>query len=393
MRKLLLVPRRKKPEAEFGKPEAIIDLRNATVDWSTKDKSTRKNVIEIMSASGTGYLLQHDDNLLIHQWHTIILGKVKKFNPSAADSSLSPPEKERDGLLTIPEMEGNNNNDVKHRGDLSNKRKQHSRRLSKSNAAQRKRDDNFGGGKTVYTFHEDNSEFQAPSTQGPAGEVVKLSIRDKLRKFLTKRPSPESLEKQGILQTENVFGSRLQFICDREQTTVPKFVVRCIKTIERKGLDFDGLYRISGNQAQIQKLRYLVDSTDDYNLTDYDINVLTGALKLFFRELKEPLIPFKLYNILSDTIRDKDQARKLRTMKLQLATMPTVNLDTLKHLFAHLVRVLEHASENRMRSQNIAIVLGPTLMWPEKESSAIAVNMMCQNSIVEYILSAFDRLF
>ena len=68
------------------------------------------------------------------------------------------------------------------------------------------------------------------------------------------------------------------------------------------GLDFDGLYRISGNQAQIQKLRYLVDSTDDYNLAEYDVNVLTGALKLFFRELKEPLIPFKLYNILSDTI-------------------------------------------------------------------------------------------
>ena len=70
------------------------------------------------------------------------------------------------------------------------------------------------------------------------------------------------------------------------------------------GLDFDGLYRISGNQAQIQKLRFLVDSTEDYNLSDYDVNVLTGALKLFFRELKEPLIPFKLYNILSETIRE-----------------------------------------------------------------------------------------
>ena len=55
--------------------------------------------------------------------------------------------------------------------------------------------------------------------------------------------------------------------------------------------------------------------------------------------------------------------------------------------------MLEHVNENRMRSQNIAIVFGPTLMWPEKESSAIAVNMMCQNSIVEYILSGFDKLF
>jgi len=35
---------------------------------------------------------------------------------------------------------------------------------------------------------------------------------------------------------------------------------------------------------------------------------------------------------------EKDKTKKLRVMKLQLATMPTVNLDTLKFLFAHLVR-------------------------------------------------------
>ena len=82
--------------------------------------------------------------------------------------------------------------------------------------------------------------------------------------------------------------------------------IYCVFTVFNAyiGLDFDGLYRISGNQAQIQKLRFLVDSTEDYNLSDYDVNVLTGALKLFFRELKEPLIPFKLYNILSETIRE-----------------------------------------------------------------------------------------
>jgi len=29
----------------------------------------------------------------------------------------------------------------------------------------------------------------------------------------------------------------------------------------------------------------------DYDVTDYDIHVLTGAVKLFFRELRDPLIP------------------------------------------------------------------------------------------------------
>ena len=59
-----------------------------------------------------------------------------------------------------------------------------------------------GGGKSVYTLHEENAEFQAPSSAGPAGEITKVGIRDKLRKFLTRRPPAESLEKQGILQSK-----------------------------------------------------------------------------------------------------------------------------------------------------------------------------------------------
>lgn len=52
----------------------------------------------------------------------------------------------------------------------------------------------------MYTLHEDNAEFQAPNLVGPAGEVNKMGIRNKLKKFLTRRPTQESLEKQGILQ-------------------------------------------------------------------------------------------------------------------------------------------------------------------------------------------------
>lgn len=61
-----------------------------------------------------------------------------------------------------------------------------------------------GGGKFVYTVHEDNAEFTSPSSQGPAGETEKIGIRDRLRKFLTRRPTSESLEKQGILQGKSI---------------------------------------------------------------------------------------------------------------------------------------------------------------------------------------------
>ena len=86
------------------------------------------------------------------------------------------------------------------------------------------------------------------------------------------------------------------------------------------GLDFDGLYRVSGNMAEIQKLRIQVDSGKtpfysvleaffdvtslprlagapyDLSSAQWEVHVLTGALKLFFRELREPLIPYVFYN-------------------------------------------------------------------------------------------------
>ena len=58
-----------------------------------------------------------------------------------------------------------------------------------------------------------------------------------------------------------MFGSSLVEICAREETAVPRFVRVCTEAIERRGLDQDGLYRISGNLSQIQKIRCQVRKT------------------------------------------------------------------------------------------------------------------------------------
>lgn len=56
-------------------------------------------------------------------------------------------------------------------------------------------------------------------------------------------------------------------------------------------------------------------------------------------------------------------------------------------------RVLEHSNTNRMTTQNIGIVFGPTLMRPERDNGNMAVNMVYQNQAVELILSEFDHIF
>lgn len=58
-----------------------------------------------------------------------------------------------------------------------------------------------------------------------------------------------------------------------------------------------------------------------------------------------------------------------------------------------LYRVLERSDVNRMTTQNIGIVFGPTLMRPERDNGNMAVNMVYQNQAVELILSQFDHIF
>ena len=58
-----------------------------------------------------------------------------------------------------------------------------------------------------------------------------------------------------------MFGNRLSELCSmKDNIFVPIFILRCINNIERDPENFkvDGLYRISGNAAKIQKIRFEV---------------------------------------------------------------------------------------------------------------------------------------
>lgn len=56
-------------------------------------------------------------------------------------------------------------------------------------------------------------------------------------------------------------------------------------------------------------------------------------------------------------------------------------------------RVVEHGETNRMTTQSVAIVFGPTLLRPETETGNIAVHMIYQNQIVELILLEYESIF
>ncbi|KAM9575533.1 rho GTPase-activating protein 12 isoform 6-T6 [Guaruba guarouba] len=330
-----------------SKPEFTVDLKGALIDWASKDKSSKKNVIELKTRQGIELLIQSDNDSFINEWYKVL-------NYTINNQVVESDEAVEDEIPDSPGVE------------KQDKEKE----------------------------NKDSKKLRSVKAPSNIDSTDQKKTKTKLKKFLTRRPTLQAVREKGYIK-DQVFGSNLTSLCQRENSTVPKFVKLCIEHVEEHGLDVDGLYRVSGNLAVIQKLRFAVNHDEKLDLNDSkweDIHVITGALKMFFRELPEPLFTYNHFNDFVNAIKQEPRQR-VHAVKDLIKQLPKPNQDTMQVLFRHLKRVVENGEKNRMTYQSVAIVFGPTLLKPEKETGNIAVHTVYQNQIVELILLELNSIF
>lgn len=346
-----------------GSKTDVVQLCGAVINWTT-DKSSRKNVFQITTNTGSEYLLQADSYSTISKWYDAIRKAIS--SSTKADGGF--PLRKSNSTEYLPR-----HSSLPAYGSASPKVKQH-------NALHRRSINMFSSSKLKHSTSD---------------SADKNGVKNRLKKFITRRPSMKTLQEKGLIK-DRVFGCHLLTLCERERTTVPRFVQICLDAVDKRGLEVDGIYRVSGNLATIQKLRFIVDEEEDLDLDHSqweDIHVVTGALKMFFRELPEPLFPFRSFQRFVDAIKIKESKHKVQAVKKLIQELPKPNQETMKLLFSHLHRVLAFSKKNLMSTQGIGIVFGPTLMWPELDAGNMAVNMVYQNQIVEFVLIESREIF
>ncbi|XP_037534725.1 rho GTPase-activating protein 9 [Nematolebias whitei] len=349
-----------------SRPESSVDLRGAHLNWAN-ELSSKKNVFKLRTVTGNEFLLQSDTDSIIREWYNTIRNVIDRLDRENPLDNVLQYSLRRAGSVEMLDQSGD----------------------------------------------EDERRNSLPRSASNLENTERKRVKTRLKKLILKRPPLQALQEKGLIK-DQVFGCRLEMLCERERSTVPRFVRLCTEAVEKRGLETDGIYRVSGNLAVIQKLRFLVDheralTTDGrfmfpaefvqeekLNLDESeweDIHVVTGALKLFFRELPEPLVPYGFFTDIVETVKMSDYMDKVDRLKCLVLNMPPPNHDTLKFMCRHLRRVLERSDTNRMTTQNIGIVFGPTLMRPERDNGNMAVNMIYQNQAVELILSESDHIF
>uniref|UniRef100_H3DQD8 BCR activator of RhoGEF and GTPase n=1 Tax=Tetraodon nigroviridis TaxID=99883 RepID=H3DQD8_TETNG len=202
------------------------------------------------------------------------------------------------------------------------------------------------------------------------GVEVKLSVRFLSREFSLKKP-PSS-------RPLGVFGVHISTVTKRERSKVPYLVRQCLEEIERRGLEEVGIYRVSGGATDIQALKTAFDTNHrdvSVLMSEMDVNAIAGTLKLYFRELPEPLFTEELYqNFTGGITALSDSVAKESCMLNLLLSLPEPNLVTFLFLLDHLKRVAEKESINKMSLHNLATVFGPTLLSPPEKETKVPAN-------------------
>ncbi|KAF8213491.1 hypothetical protein K438DRAFT_1902556 [Mycena galopus ATCC 62051] len=141
----------------------------------------------------------------------------------------------------------------------------------------------------------------------------------------------------------------------------PKIVRICIQEIDERGLESEGIYRVSGRHAVVQNLQHEIERDEakfEFKSKD-DIFAVASLLKLYLRELPEPVFKYPLQDRIQHTEDRADHlSNNFMLLRSKIRRLPPVHQATLKAVVEHLARVIAFSDKNKMDAKNLAIVFG-----------------------------------
>ncbi|KAM9673190.1 rac GTPase-activating protein 1 [Trichechus inunguis] len=172
---------------------------------------------------------------------------------------------------------------------------------------------------------------------------------------------------------------------------IPSIVVHCVNEIEQRGLTETGLYRISGCDRTVKELKekFLRVKTVPLLSKVDDIHAICSLLKDFLRNLKEPLLTFRLNKTFMEAAEITDEDNSIAAMYQAVGELPQANRDTLAFLMIHLQRVAQ-SPNTKMDVANLAKVFGPTIVAhavPNPDPVTMLQDIKRQPKVVERLLS------
>ncbi|KAG7090933.1 hypothetical protein E1B28_010006 [Marasmius oreades] len=186
----------------------------------------------------------------------------------------------------------------------------------------------------------------------------------------------------------SIFGESLDAIIRLQERTYPQQKVPIILPFLADGIlalggtRSEGIFRVPGDGDSISELKLRIDK-GYYNLEGVDDpNTLASLMKLWLRELLDPLVPEEMYNECVTNSQDPDACVHI------IQRLPTINRRVVLFVVSFLQLFLEEnvQSSTKMTPANLALVMAPNLLRCKSDSMAIVFTNAQYEQIFVYNL-------
>ncbi|BFZ03546.1 hypothetical protein BsWGS_06585 [Bradybaena similaris] len=167
----------------------------------------------------------------------------------------------------------------------------------------------------------------------------------------------------------------------------------CVLTLLETGMEEEGLFRLAGSSVKLKKLKACFDAHSvDMEEFSTDPHTVAGALKQYLRELPEPLLTFQLYDdFIQAAMLPQDQ--RLQALWTVIHQLPKPNYNNFRYLIKFLAKLAEKCDINKMKPSNIGIVIGPNLIWSERNDAPNMMSTGAVSGIIETVVTHADWFF
>ncbi|KAK9758819.1 Variant SH3 domain [Popillia japonica] len=214
-------------------------------------------------------------------------------------------------------------------------------------------------------------------------------------KPMSKTPRRKRIGRLQLSGQPKLFGGSLEEYLEATNQEIPLIVKSCVRVINLFGLHHQGIFRVSGSQVEINNFRDAFEKGEDplSEMTDSsDINSVAGVLKLYLRELREPLFPIIYFEQFMDLAQLESKREFVNKIKELVLSLPRPVTIVMRYLFAFLNHLSEFSDENMMDPYNLAICFGPTLVpVPDDKDQVQYQNQV--NELIKNIIMYNEEIF
>ncbi|XP_052888497.1 ralA-binding protein 1 isoform X1 [Anopheles moucheti] len=218
----------------------------------------------------------------------------------------------------------------------------------------------------------------------------KEKLKDKKDKKLKQGSVSEEVLELGDAQP--IFGVSLGLATERSRchdgVNLPLVVRDCIDYLQEHGLQSEQIYKVEAVKTKLQQLKRTYNNREGSCISEMDVPIACGLLKMFLRELPEPILTTDLSSRFEEVASHSQVSQQEQELVCLVEQLPSCNRTLLSWMFMHVDAVTQNEDFTKMNAQNIAMLLSPTFQMSHRLFVAILCHcstLFADTSLHKYV--------